>query len=168
MGWLHEITCNSIIWSFSEDFFPGKVCLFLQYWMIDSLQETAGLKVGVSSRINEWLTKTPDGNRSPAPKPSVSSSRFSGFPWPLSSQQQEQSGCWSVCLGKTVFCPRCITNKEGFRSREDSPKQLPHYCPETVINQNAVAQIYTLYWSVFSACSINYGWEFENENVKLS
>uniref|UniRef100_A0A2K5XFV2 Caldesmon 1 n=1 Tax=Mandrillus leucophaeus TaxID=9568 RepID=A0A2K5XFV2_MANLE len=33
-------------------------------------KETAGLKVGVSSRINEWLTKTPDGNKSPAPKPS--------------------------------------------------------------------------------------------------
>uniref|UniRef100_A0A8C2U497 Caldesmon 1 n=2 Tax=Coturnix japonica TaxID=93934 RepID=A0A8C2U497_COTJA len=32
-------------------------------------KETAGLKVGVSSRINEWLTKTPD-NKSPAPKPS--------------------------------------------------------------------------------------------------
>lgn len=37
------------------------------------MQETAGLKVGVSSRINEWLTKSPDGNKSPAPKPSVSS-----------------------------------------------------------------------------------------------
>ncbi|XP_063106595.1 caldesmon isoform X7 [Cavia porcellus] len=33
-------------------------------------KETAGLKVGVSSRISEWLTKTPDGNKSPAPKPS--------------------------------------------------------------------------------------------------
>ncbi|KAM4670520.1 caldesmon isoform 3-T3 [Amazona ochrocephala] len=33
-------------------------------------KETAGLKVGVSSRINEWLTKTPESNRSPAPKPS--------------------------------------------------------------------------------------------------
>ncbi|XP_065423350.1 caldesmon isoform X17 [Chrysemys picta bellii] len=33
-------------------------------------KETAGLKVGVSSRINEWLTKTPDTNKSPAPKPS--------------------------------------------------------------------------------------------------
>ncbi|KAM8980368.1 caldesmon isoform X6 [Sarcophilus harrisii] len=33
-------------------------------------KETAGLKVGVSSRINEWLTKTPEGNKSPAPKPS--------------------------------------------------------------------------------------------------
>lgn len=33
-------------------------------------KETAGLKVGVSSRINEWLTKSPDGNKSPAPKPS--------------------------------------------------------------------------------------------------
>ncbi|XP_071589066.1 caldesmon isoform X1 [Heliangelus exortis] len=33
-------------------------------------RETAGLKVGVSSRINEWLTKTPESNRSPAPKPS--------------------------------------------------------------------------------------------------
>ncbi|XP_073918817.1 caldesmon isoform X3 [Castor canadensis] len=33
-------------------------------------KETAGLKVGVSSRINEWLTKTPDGNKSPASKPS--------------------------------------------------------------------------------------------------
>ncbi|KAK4832781.1 hypothetical protein QYF61_025628, partial [Mycteria americana] len=35
-------------------------------------KETAGLKVGVSSRINEWLTKTPESNKSPAPKPSVS------------------------------------------------------------------------------------------------
>ncbi|KAM9215952.1 caldesmon isoform 5-T5 [Dugong dugon] len=33
-------------------------------------KETAGLKVGVSSRINEWLTKTPDGSKSPTPKPS--------------------------------------------------------------------------------------------------
>ncbi|XP_054419936.1 caldesmon isoform X5 [Pteronotus mesoamericanus] len=33
-------------------------------------KETAGLKVGVSSRISEWLTKSPDGNRAPAPKPS--------------------------------------------------------------------------------------------------
>lgn len=33
-------------------------------------KETAGLKVGVSSRINEWLTKSPDSNKSPAPKPS--------------------------------------------------------------------------------------------------
>uniref|UniRef100_A0A8D0L692 Caldesmon 1 n=1 Tax=Sphenodon punctatus TaxID=8508 RepID=A0A8D0L692_SPHPU len=33
-------------------------------------KETAGLKVGVSSRINEWLTKTPDSSKSPAPKPS--------------------------------------------------------------------------------------------------
>ncbi|XP_027638602.1 caldesmon isoform X4 [Falco peregrinus] len=32
-------------------------------------KETAGLKVGVSSRINEWLTKTPESNKSPA-KPS--------------------------------------------------------------------------------------------------
>ncbi|XP_069717703.1 caldesmon isoform X5 [Phaenicophaeus curvirostris] len=33
-------------------------------------KETAGLKVGVSSRINEWLTKTPESNKSPTPKPS--------------------------------------------------------------------------------------------------
>ncbi|XP_032043818.1 caldesmon isoform X2 [Aythya fuligula] len=33
-------------------------------------KETAGLKVGVSSRINEWLTKTPESNKSSAPKPS--------------------------------------------------------------------------------------------------
>ncbi|XP_068048053.1 caldesmon isoform X5 [Anomalospiza imberbis] len=33
-------------------------------------KETAGLKVGVSSRINEWLTKTPESSKSPAPKPS--------------------------------------------------------------------------------------------------
>ncbi|XP_033018732.1 caldesmon isoform X7 [Lacerta agilis] len=33
-------------------------------------KETAGLKVGVSSRINEWLTKTPENSKSPAPKPS--------------------------------------------------------------------------------------------------
>uniref|UniRef100_A0A8C5UJ66 Caldesmon 1 n=1 Tax=Malurus cyaneus samueli TaxID=2593467 RepID=A0A8C5UJ66_9PASS len=32
-------------------------------------KEAAGLKVGVSSRINEWLTKTPESNKS-APKPS--------------------------------------------------------------------------------------------------
>ncbi|XP_062839198.1 caldesmon isoform X9 [Anolis carolinensis] len=32
-------------------------------------KETAGLKVGVSSRINEWLTKTPENNKS-APRPS--------------------------------------------------------------------------------------------------
>ncbi|XP_078232507.1 caldesmon isoform X9 [Pogona vitticeps] len=35
-----------------------------------SNKETAGLKVGVSSRINEWLTKTPENSKSPAPKPS--------------------------------------------------------------------------------------------------
>ncbi|XP_039224943.1 caldesmon isoform X5 [Crotalus tigris] len=33
-------------------------------------KETAGLKVGVSSRINEWLTKTPESNKSAASKPS--------------------------------------------------------------------------------------------------
>ncbi|XP_053263346.1 caldesmon isoform X6 [Podarcis raffonei] len=33
-------------------------------------KETAGLKVGISSRINEWLTKTPENSKSPAPKPS--------------------------------------------------------------------------------------------------
>ncbi|XP_056373168.1 caldesmon isoform X4 [Hyla sarda] len=32
-------------------------------------KETAGLKVGVSSRINEWLTKTPETNKSPSSKP---------------------------------------------------------------------------------------------------
>ncbi|XP_066446615.1 caldesmon isoform X6 [Eleutherodactylus coqui] len=29
-------------------------------------KETAGLKVGVSSRINEWLTKTPENNKTPS------------------------------------------------------------------------------------------------------
>ncbi|KAM4747075.1 caldesmon isoform 2-T2 [Rhinophrynus dorsalis] len=33
-------------------------------------KETAGLKVGVSSRINEWLTKTPETNKTPSSKPS--------------------------------------------------------------------------------------------------
>ncbi|XP_026570872.1 caldesmon isoform X7 [Pseudonaja textilis] len=33
-------------------------------------KETAGLKVGVSSRINEWLTKTPESNKLAASKPS--------------------------------------------------------------------------------------------------
>ncbi|KAM6436942.1 caldesmon isoform 5-T12 [Liasis olivaceus] len=33
-------------------------------------KETAGLKVGVSSRINEWLTKTPESNKLSASKPS--------------------------------------------------------------------------------------------------
>ncbi|XP_072001483.1 caldesmon isoform X5 [Engystomops pustulosus] len=32
-------------------------------------KETAGLKVGVSSRINEWLTKTPETNKTPSAKP---------------------------------------------------------------------------------------------------
>uniref|UniRef100_A0A452I816 Uncharacterized protein n=1 Tax=Gopherus agassizii TaxID=38772 RepID=A0A452I816_9SAUR len=52
-------------------------------------KETAGLKVGVSSRINEWLTKTPDTNKSPAPKPS----RIVLFPFNI-----------SVCVD---FC-RCL------------------------------------------------------------
>ncbi|KAK1335121.1 hypothetical protein QTO34_004701 [Cnephaeus nilssonii] len=77
-------------------------------------KETAGLKVGVSSRINEWLTKTPDGNRSPAPKPSdlrpgdVSGKRNSGKsnPWIRSQplprfetvqerSQSSHSRCWT-------------------------------------------------------------------------
>ncbi|NWI86350.1 CALD1 protein, partial [Pitta sordida] len=33
-------------------------------------KETAGLKVGVSNRISEWLTKTPESNKLSAPKPS--------------------------------------------------------------------------------------------------
>ncbi|MEE6526239.1 hypothetical protein FKM82_026738, partial [Ascaphus truei] len=33
-------------------------------------KETAGLKVGVSSRINEWLTKTPETSKSPSTMPS--------------------------------------------------------------------------------------------------
>ncbi|XP_075459162.1 caldesmon isoform X7 [Ascaphus truei] len=33
-------------------------------------KETAGLKVGVSSRINEWLTKTPESSKSPSSMPS--------------------------------------------------------------------------------------------------
>ncbi|KAG8438870.1 hypothetical protein GDO86_005167 [Hymenochirus boettgeri] len=33
-------------------------------------KETAGLKVGVSSRINEWLTKTPETNKTASSKPS--------------------------------------------------------------------------------------------------
>ncbi|XP_028660638.1 caldesmon 1a isoform X4 [Erpetoichthys calabaricus] len=32
-------------------------------------KETAGLKVGVASRINEWLTKTPESNKAPGGKP---------------------------------------------------------------------------------------------------
>ncbi|XP_073477377.1 caldesmon isoform X4 [Aquarana catesbeiana] len=32
-------------------------------------KETAGLKVGVSSRINEWLTKTPETSKTPSAKP---------------------------------------------------------------------------------------------------
>ncbi|XP_069484458.1 caldesmon isoform X7 [Ambystoma mexicanum] len=32
-------------------------------------KETAGLKFGVSSRINNWQTKTPDGSKSPPQKP---------------------------------------------------------------------------------------------------
>ncbi|KAM9311339.1 caldesmon isoform 2-T2 [Gastrophryne carolinensis] len=32
-------------------------------------KETAGLKIGVSSRINDWLTKTPETNKTPSAKP---------------------------------------------------------------------------------------------------
>nr|DBA30504.1 TPA: hypothetical protein GDO54_006471 [Pyxicephalus adspersus] len=32
-------------------------------------KETAGIKVGVSSRISEWLTKTPETNKTPSSKP---------------------------------------------------------------------------------------------------
>lgn len=65
------------------------------------LQETAGLKVGVSSRINEWLTKTPESNKSPAPKPSVSefgttTSSVGGF-----SPGAEGDGLWR----SSASCP---------------------------------------------------------------
>lgn len=53
-----------------ENIAKALVKVFLLDFII--FQETAGLKVGVSSRINEWLTKTPESNKSPAPKPSVS------------------------------------------------------------------------------------------------
>ncbi|XP_014435179.1 caldesmon isoform X5 [Pelodiscus sinensis] len=66
-------------------------------------KETAGLKVGVSSRINEWLTKTPDTNKSPASKPSdlrpgdVSNKRNL---WEKQSNEKATSPSKVTALGK--------------------------------------------------------------------
>ncbi|XP_053320703.1 caldesmon isoform X3 [Spea bombifrons] len=56
-------------------------------------KETAGLKVGVSSRINEWLTKTPETSKSPASKPSdLRPGDVSGKRNIWEKQQVEKSG----------------------------------------------------------------------------
>uniref|UniRef100_A0A8B9MGY9 Caldesmon 1 n=1 Tax=Accipiter nisus TaxID=211598 RepID=A0A8B9MGY9_9AVES len=80
-------------------------------------KETAGLKVGVTSRINEWLTKTPDSNRSPAPKPSdlkpgdVSSKRNL---WEKQSVEKPASSSKVSAMGK-----KSETN--GLRQFEKEP-----------------------------------------------
>ncbi|ETE63985.1 Caldesmon, partial [Ophiophagus hannah] len=53
------------------------------------LQETAGLKVGVSSRINEWLTKTPESNKLAASKPSQQEGS-----WRPMVSNSEHSSAW--------------------------------------------------------------------------
>ncbi|XP_010162775.1 caldesmon, partial [Antrostomus carolinensis] len=81
-------------------------------------KETAGLKVGVSSRINEWLTKTPESNKSPAPKPSdlkpgdVSSKRNL---WEKQSVEKPSSSSKVSALGK-----KSETNA-GLRQFEKEP-----------------------------------------------
>ncbi|XP_044311591.1 caldesmon isoform X8 [Varanus komodoensis] len=66
-------------------------------------KETAGLKVGVSSRINEWLTKTPENSKAPAPKPSdlrpgdVSSKRNL---WEKQSVEKTSSSSKVTTVGK--------------------------------------------------------------------
>ncbi|XP_074907390.1 caldesmon isoform X6 [Buteo buteo] len=80
-------------------------------------KETAGLKVGVTSRINEWLTKTPESNRSPAPKPSdlrpgdVSSKRNL---WEKQSVEKSASSSKVSAMGK-----KSETN--GLRQFEKEP-----------------------------------------------
>ncbi|KAM9638703.1 caldesmon isoform 12-T32 [Morphnus guianensis] len=80
-------------------------------------KETAGLKVGVTSRINEWLTKTPESNRSPAPKPSdlkpgdVSSKRNL---WEKQSVEKPASSSKVSAMGK-----KSETN--GLRQFEKEP-----------------------------------------------
>ncbi|XP_074861373.1 caldesmon isoform X3 [Carettochelys insculpta] len=81
-------------------------------------KETAGLKVGVSSRINEWLTKTPDTNKSPAPKPSdlrpgdVSNKRNL---WEKQSNEKATSPSKVTAMGK-----KSETNA-GLRQYEKEP-----------------------------------------------
>ncbi|XP_074907388.1 caldesmon isoform X4 [Buteo buteo] len=81
-------------------------------------KETAGLKVGVTSRINEWLTKTPESNRSPAPKPSdlrpgdVSSKRNL---WEKQSVEKSASSSKVSAMGK-----KSETNA-GLRQFEKEP-----------------------------------------------
>ncbi|KAM9638690.1 caldesmon isoform 9-T26 [Morphnus guianensis] len=81
-------------------------------------KETAGLKVGVTSRINEWLTKTPESNRSPAPKPSdlkpgdVSSKRNL---WEKQSVEKPASSSKVSAMGK-----KSETNA-GLRQFEKEP-----------------------------------------------
>ncbi|XP_071407513.1 caldesmon isoform X8 [Pithys albifrons albifrons] len=80
-------------------------------------KETAGLKVGVSSRINEWLTKTPESNKSPAPKPSdlkpgdVSSKRNL---WEKQSVEKPASSSKVSAMGKK-------SEANGLRQFEKEP-----------------------------------------------
>ncbi|XP_029453110.1 non-muscle caldesmon-like isoform X2 [Rhinatrema bivittatum] len=82
-------------------------------------KEAAGLKVGVSSRINEWLTKTPEGNnKSPPPKPSdlkpgdVSGKRNL---WEKQSSEKPASPSKVAAVGKN----KAATN--GLRQYEKEP-----------------------------------------------
>ncbi|XP_030070865.1 caldesmon isoform X3 [Microcaecilia unicolor] len=78
-------------------------------------KETAGLKVGVSSRINEWLTKTPETNKSPAAKPSdlkpgdVSGKRNL---WEKQSAEKPGSSTKMTAVGKSK------ANTNGLRQYE--------------------------------------------------
>ncbi|XP_075712127.1 caldesmon isoform X5 [Rhinoderma darwinii] len=55
-------------------------------------KETAGLKVGVSSRINEWLTKTPETNKTPAKPSDLRPGDVSGKRNIWEKQQTEKPG----------------------------------------------------------------------------
>lgn len=69
--------------------------------------------MGVSSRINEWLTKTPDGNKSPAPKPSVSSFVF--FLISLISQLQKKKKVKQLSVH--------LSQKDGLQLFDLTPEQ---------------------------------------------
>ncbi|XP_063141693.1 non-muscle caldesmon isoform X4 [Rattus norvegicus] len=89
-------------------------------------KETAGLKVGVSSRINEWLTKSPDGNKSPAPKPSVSSPGISESL--ISQLPQQNERALAHLPRKDGFSVRCRGTRGGLA--DSVPESLCHDYPQ--------------------------------------
>ncbi|XP_063164579.1 caldesmon isoform X4 [Candoia aspera] len=81
-------------------------------------KETAGLKVGVSSRINEWLTKTPESNKLSASKPSDLR------PGDVSSKRnlwEKQSVEKATSPSKVTAAGRKLETNAGLRQFEKEP-----------------------------------------------